>query len=134
MKIAIYARVSTTNHGQDPEVQLGELREYCQRRGWEISHEYADVGISGSKEKRPELDKLLHNAHRRYFDAVVVWRFDRFARSVSHLLKAWRISARSASSLIFTLLRCPVTGTSGGQQSGSRWRAGLNLGESWLRR
>jgi DNA invertase Pin-like site-specific DNA recombinase len=88
VKIAIYARVSTTNHGQDPEVQLGELWEYCQRRGWEISHEYADVGISGSKEKRPELDKLLHDAHRRYFDAVVVWRFDRFARSVSHLLKA----------------------------------------------
>ena len=53
MKIAIYARVSTTNHGQDPEVQLGELREYCQRRGWEISHEYADVGISGSRKNAP---------------------------------------------------------------------------------
>ncbi len=88
MKIAIYARVSTTNHGQDPEVQLRELREYCQRRAWEITREYVDVGISGGKEKRPELDKLLHDAHRRYFDAVVVWRFDRFARSVSHLLKA----------------------------------------------
>jgi DNA invertase Pin-like site-specific DNA recombinase len=88
VKTAIYARVSTTNHGQDPEVQLRELREYCQRRGWEISREYVDVGISGGKEKRPELDKLLHDAHRCYFDAVVVWRFDRFARSVSHLLKA----------------------------------------------
>ena len=87
MQIAIYARVST-NNGQDPEVQLRELREYCQRRGWEITREYVDVGISGGKEKRPELDKLLHDAHRRYFDAVVVWRFDRFARSVSHLLKA----------------------------------------------
>lgn len=87
MKIAIYARVSTHN-GQDPEMQLRELREYCQRRGWEITREYVDVGISGGKEKRPELDKLLHDAHRRYFDAVVVWRFDRFARSVSHLLKA----------------------------------------------
>jgi DNA invertase Pin-like site-specific DNA recombinase len=69
-------------------VQLRELREYCQRRSWEISQEYVDVGVSGGKEKRPELDKLLHDAHRRYFDAVVVWRFDRFARSVSHLLKA----------------------------------------------
>ena len=87
MKIAIYARVSTHN-GQDPEMQLRELREYCQRRGWEITREYVDVGISGGKEKRPELDELLHDAHRRYFDAVVVWRFDRFARSVSHLLKA----------------------------------------------
>src|SRR3984885_524825 len=87
MKTALYARVST-NNGQDPEMQLRELREYCQRRGWEISQEYVDVGISGGKEKRPELDKLLADAHKRHFDAVVVWRFDRFARSVSHLLRA----------------------------------------------
>jgi len=87
VKTAIYARVST-NNGQDPEMQLRELREYCQRRGWEITREYVDVGISGGKEKRPELDALLRNAHRRYFDMVVVWRFDRFARSVSHLLSA----------------------------------------------
>jgi DNA invertase Pin-like site-specific DNA recombinase len=84
---AIYARVSTTN-GQDPEMQLRELREYCQRRGWAVAMEYVDVGISGAKEKRPELDRLLADAHRRHFDAVVVWRFDRFARSVSHLLRA----------------------------------------------
>ncbi len=87
MKTAIYARVSTTN-GQDPEMQLGELRDYCQRRGWEVAREYVDVGISGAKEKRPQLDKLIADAHRRHFDAVVVWRFDRFARSVSHLLRA----------------------------------------------
>ena len=84
MKVALYARVST-NNGQDPEMQLHELREYCQRRGWEIAREYVDVGISGAKEKRPQLDGLLADAHRRYFDVVVVWRFDRFARSVSHL-------------------------------------------------
>jgi DNA invertase Pin-like site-specific DNA recombinase len=88
VKIAIYARVSTANHGQDPEMQLRELREYCQRRCWEITQEYVDIGISGTKEKRPQLDKLLADAHRRYFDVVVVWRFDRLARSVSHLLKA----------------------------------------------
>jgi DNA invertase Pin-like site-specific DNA recombinase len=87
MKAAIYARVSTT-HGQDPEMQLRELREYCQRRNWEVADEYVDLGISGAKEKRPELDRLLAHAHRRNFDAVVVWRFDRFARSVSHLLRA----------------------------------------------
>src|SRR6202163_1872491 len=87
MKTALYARVST-NNGQDPEMQLRELREYCHRRGWEVSQEYIDIGISGSKEKRPELDKLLADAHKRHFDAVVVWRFDRFARSVSHLLRA----------------------------------------------
>jgi DNA invertase Pin-like site-specific DNA recombinase len=87
MKTAVYARVSTTN-GQDPEMQLRELRDYCQRRGWDVSQEYVDTGISGVKEKRPELDRLLTDAHKRRFDAVVVWRFDRFARSVSHLLRA----------------------------------------------
>ena len=88
MRAALYARVSTSNNGQDPEVQLRELREYVKRRGWEIASEYVDVGISGSKEKRPQLDRLLADAHRRRFDAVVVWKFDRFARSVSHLLRA----------------------------------------------
>src|SRR5215467_2890045 len=87
MRAAIYGRVSTMN-GQDPTVQTRELREYCQRRGWEIVGEYVDVGISGAKEKRPELDRLLADAHRRRFDAIVVWKFDRFARSVSHLLRA----------------------------------------------
>ena len=88
MRAALYARVSTNGHGQDPEMQLRELREYCQRRGWELTGEYVDVGISGAKEKRPELDRLLADAHRRRFDAVAVWKFDRFARSVSHLLRA----------------------------------------------
>jgi hypothetical protein len=73
MKTAVYVRVST-NNGQDPEMQLRELREYCQRRDWELGREYVDVGISGAKEKRPELDKLLADAHKRHFDAVVVWR------------------------------------------------------------
>ena len=87
MKAAIYARVSTTN-GQDPEMQLRELREYCERRGWAMAGEYVDTGISGAREKRPELDRMMAGAHRRRFDAVVVWKFDRFARSVSHLLRA----------------------------------------------
>ena len=88
LKAAIYARVSTSNNGQDPMVQVRELREYCERRGWTVAGEYVDVGISGTKEKRPELDRLMSDAHRRRFDAVVVWKFDRFARSVSHLLRA----------------------------------------------
>jgi len=87
MKTAVYARVST-NNGQDPEMQLREVREYCKRRDWTVVSEYVDAGISGAKEKRPELDRLLTDAHRRRFDVVVVWRFDRFARSVSHLLRA----------------------------------------------
>jgi DNA invertase Pin-like site-specific DNA recombinase len=86
-RAALYARVSTTN-GQNPEMQLGELREYCQRRGWQLAGEYVDVGISGAKDKRAELDRLMADAHRRKFDVVAVWKFDRFARSVSHLLRA----------------------------------------------
>jgi DNA invertase Pin-like site-specific DNA recombinase len=88
MRVAIYARVSTANNGQDPTMQTRELREYCERRGWSVAGEYVDLGISGTKEKRPELDRLMAGAHRRRFDAVIVWKFDRFARSVSHLLRA----------------------------------------------
>src|ERR1700675_3142637 len=88
MKVAIYARVSTANNGQDPTMQTRELREYAKRRGWTVAGEYVDIGISGTKERRPELDRLMGDAHRRRFDAVIVWKFDRFARSVSHLLRA----------------------------------------------
>lgn len=88
MRAAIYARVSTANNGQDPTLQTRELREYLERRGWELAGEYVDIGFSGSKEKRPELDRLMADAHRRRFDVVAVWKFDRFARSVSHLLRA----------------------------------------------
>jgi len=88
MKVAVYARCSTSNGHQSPEMQVNELREYCQRRGWEIAGEYVDTGISGAKDRRPELDRLNADAHRRRFDCVVVWKFDRFARSVSHLLRA----------------------------------------------
>jgi len=88
MRVAIYARVSTANNGQDPTMQTRELREYAECRGWTVAGEYVDIGISGTKEKRPELDRLMSDAHRRRFDAVVVWKFDRFARSVSHLLRA----------------------------------------------
>ncbi len=69
-------------------MQTRELREYCDRRGWSVAGEYVDLGISGTKEKRPELDRLMADAHKRRFDVVIVWKFDRFARSVSHLLRA----------------------------------------------
>lgn len=69
-------------------MQLRELREYCERRGWTVAGEYVDMGISGSRDRRPELDRLMADAHRRRFDVVAVWKFDRFARSVSHLLRA----------------------------------------------
>jgi DNA invertase Pin-like site-specific DNA recombinase len=69
-------------------MQTRELREYAERRGWQFAGEYVDVGISGSKESRPELDRLMSEAHKRRFDILAVWRFDRFARSVSHLIRA----------------------------------------------
>jgi len=86
-RAVLYSRVST-NNGQDPEMQSREIREYCLRRGWALVGEYVDVGISGAKERRPQLDRLVADAHKRRFEVVVVWKFDRFARSVSHLLRA----------------------------------------------
>src|ERR1017187_4916376 len=86
-RVALYARVSTLN-GQDPEMQLSELREYAARRGWTVSGEYVDQGVSGSKESRPELNQLMADAHRRNFDAVLVWKIDRFGRSLKHLVNA----------------------------------------------
>ncbi len=87
MKAALYARVST-HAGQNPEMQLAELREYCVRRGWDVAGEYVDVGISGAKERRPELDRLLAECRKRRVDAVVVYRYDRFARSLRQLVNA----------------------------------------------
>lgn len=86
MKAAIYARVSTFE--QSPELQTHELTLYCQNRKWEIEGFYIDRGISGGARSRPELDKLMHAAQHREFEAVLVWKFDRFARSVSHLVQA----------------------------------------------
>jgi DNA invertase Pin-like site-specific DNA recombinase len=88
IRVGVYARVSTADKKQSPEMQLRELREYCERRGWQITGEYVDIGVSGAKDSRPELNRLLADAHKRRFDAVAVWKFDRFARSVSHLLRA----------------------------------------------
>ena len=86
MRTVLYARVSTT--GQDTDLQLREFREYCKRRGWDVADEYVDAGVSGAKDRRPELDRLMADAKRRKFDAVVVYRYDRFARSLRHLVNA----------------------------------------------
>ena len=69
-------------------MQLRELREYAQRRGWGVVGEYTDEGVSGSKDSRPELNRLMADAHRRVFDAVLVWKIDRFGRSLKHLVNA----------------------------------------------
>jgi DNA invertase Pin-like site-specific DNA recombinase len=87
-RVAIYARVSTTNHGQDVTVQTRELEQFAEARGWWLIDSNLDLGISGSKDKRPDLDRLMADAHRPSFDVGIVWKFDRFPRSVSHLLRA----------------------------------------------
>src|SRR5215510_12832401 len=82
---ALYMRVSTKGQGQTTDTQALALREYAERRGFEVIGEYRDEGISGSKDSRPGLDRLMKDARTRRFDVVIVARFDRFARSVSHL-------------------------------------------------
>src|SRR6266436_5628906 len=86
MRAAIYARVSTRD--QNCNMQLRDLRAYCIARGFSTVCEYVDVGESGAKDSRPQLNELMAAARKRLFDAVLVWRFDRFARSTKHLLLA----------------------------------------------
>jgi DNA invertase Pin-like site-specific DNA recombinase len=101
-RVALYARVSTANHGQDPEVQLRELRQYASSRGWSIVREYTDVA-SGSKDSRPALNELMTDAKRRQFNAVVVWKLDRFGRSLRHLVNA--LAELESSHVAFVSIR-----------------------------
>lgn len=82
---ALYSRVSTLD--QNCEVQLAELRRYSDQR-FGSAREYVDHGVSGTQRHRPALDNLMRDARQRLFDVVVVWKFDRFARSLKHLLDA----------------------------------------------
>lgn len=86
-RAAIYARVSTVA-GQSPQMQLDVLREFAARRELIVVEEFVDAGESGGKARRPALDRLMRAARRRAFDVVLVYRFDRFARSVRHLVTA----------------------------------------------
>jgi len=86
VRAALYARCSTLDKGQDPELQLVPLREYCQRRDFIITGEYVDNGISGTKERRPQLDRLLEAARKRQVDMIIVWKLDRFGRSLKQLV------------------------------------------------
>jgi DNA invertase Pin-like site-specific DNA recombinase len=86
MRVAVYGRVSTAE--QNAAMQIEELRAYCQRRQWDIVEEFIDSGVSGSKESRPALNRLLADAKRRRFDTVLVYRYDRFARSLRQLVNA----------------------------------------------
>ncbi len=83
-RVAVYGRVSTTE--QTSENQLIDLRDYCRARGWETVQEYVDEGVSGTKDRRPALDRMMAAVRARKVDIVVVAAFDRFGRSVPHLV------------------------------------------------
>src|SRR2546427_3325086 len=101
-RVAVYARVSTSNGQQDPEMQLRELREYAKHRELTIAGEYIDK-ITGSKDSRPALNRLMADASQRKFDAVLVWKLDRFGRSLRHLVNA--LAELEALGLSFISLR-----------------------------
>jgi DNA invertase Pin-like site-specific DNA recombinase len=87
IRAALYARVSTTGHGQDVGLQIDELRQVAAQRGWQVAEEYVDAGVSGAKTTRPALDRMLVDAREGRIDVVAIWKLDRLARSVSHLLE-----------------------------------------------
>jgi DNA invertase Pin-like site-specific DNA recombinase len=85
-RVGIYARVSTKD--QTTENQLLDLRKYCEARGWHIAAECIDNGISGTKDDRPQLKAVMELARKRKIDILLVWRFDRFARSLANLVNS----------------------------------------------
>jgi DNA invertase Pin-like site-specific DNA recombinase len=85
-RTALYARVSTTGHGQDVGLQLHELRQVARQRGWNVVAEHVDDSVSGATTSRPALDRLMDEARRGHLDLVVVWKLDRLGRSLQHLL------------------------------------------------
>jgi putative DNA-invertase from lambdoid prophage Rac len=87
-RVAIYGRISSANHGQDVTLQTRELRQFAEARGWTVAREYTDLGVSGSKDSRPALNRLMIDAKRRQFDIVLCWKLDRFGRSLRHLVNA----------------------------------------------
>jgi|SRR5579884_232430 len=101
-RVVLYARVSTSNGVQDPELQLRELRDFATRRGWQICEEFVDR-MTGSKDSRPALNALMTGAQRRNFDAVLCWKLDRWGRSLRHLVNS--IADLEALGVAFISLR-----------------------------
>jgi len=105
LRAALYARVSTVGHGQDVGLQLEELRSAAGLRGWQVADEFVDNGVSGAKESRPELDRMLAAAQAGDVDVVVVWKLDRLGRSLQHLLQI--SSSLTSWGVGFTSIRDP---------------------------
>lgn len=85
-RVALYGRISTSD--QRADLQLDGLHKLAAQRGWVVAGEYIDEGVSGTKDRRPQLDRLMQDARKGRFNVVAVWRFDRFARSIRHLVTA----------------------------------------------
>src|SRR5215831_15486118 len=103
LRVALYARVSTRDKGQNPELQLSELRDYAKARGWQVIGQFVDVGVSGSKDSRPKLDGMMRLAKARKLDVIAVWKLDRFGRSLRHLVDA--LAELEAVGVAFVSLR-----------------------------
>ena len=93
-RTALYRRVSTAD--QKPDLQSDGLHGYAARAGLDVVHDYFDVAVSGRREGRPQLNALMTTARNGEIDCVLVWKFDRFARSTRHLLTALEVQARIA--------------------------------------
>jgi DNA invertase Pin-like site-specific DNA recombinase len=100
LSVALYARVSTLDKGQDPEMQLRELRAHAAAQGLTVFGEYLDHGISGAKDSRPALNRMMEDARLRKFDAVLVWKLDRFSRSLRHLINSLELLASTGVAFI----------------------------------
>jgi len=87
-RAALYARTSTGNKGQDPQMQVEALQRVAEQRGWNVTGVYVDHGVSGKKDSRPEFDRMMADCHAGRIDVLAVWKFDRFGRSLRHLVEA----------------------------------------------
>jgi DNA invertase Pin-like site-specific DNA recombinase len=105
LRAALYARVSTSNHGQDVGLQLDELRQVAAQRGWLIVDDFVDEGISGSEDHRPALDRMMAAAQAGRMDVVMVWKLDRLGRSLRNLLVL--IESLSTAGVDLTSVRDP---------------------------
>ena len=102
MKVAIYARVSTSDKDQSPETQLMPLQDFCLAQGWEVYREYVDQAPANDLAHRTQWRQLLDDAAKRRFSAVLVFKLDRAFRSVKHMhdtLAAWELVGVSFQSL-----------------------------------
>ena len=104
-RASLYARVSTLRHGQDVGLQLDELRQVAAQRGYLVVQEFVDDGVSGAKASRPALDRMMADVHAGRLDVVLIWKLDRLARSLQHLLQL--VDQLSAAHVSFVSLRDP---------------------------